>query len=78
MALQWFVTAILVGLCLAYVVKGLLPKAGTAACGGGCKGCSRAGAGESTAHSQGKNCAASNAGNAVQPLVFYPSKKPKI
>jgi hypothetical protein len=78
MALQWFVTAILVALCLTYVVKGLLPKAGAATCGGGCKGCSSADAADSNPHSQGKNCTAFTAGNAAKPLVFYPPQKPKI
>jgi hypothetical protein len=77
MTVQWLVTALLVALCLAYVIKTMLPKAGAAACAGGCKGCSSAGlsvGGASGASAKG-SCLVSTPGNAAQPLVFHPPQK---
>ena len=77
MTVQWLVTAILVALCAAYVIKTMVPKAGAAACGGGCKGCSSAGpvAGLPSGPSAGKSCAASMPNIKAQPLVFHPPRK---
>jgi len=77
MTVQWLVTAILVALCLAYVIKTMVPKKGAAACGGGCKGCSSAGpaVGLPSGPSAGKSCAASMQSTKAQPMVFHPPQK---
>jgi hypothetical protein len=77
MTMQWLVTAILVALCLAYVIKTMVPRAGAAVCGGGCKGCSSAGraVGGASAPSTERLCVISAPGTAIQPLVFHPPQK---
>lgn len=79
MTVQWLVTAILVALCLAYVIKTMVLKAGAAACSGGCKGCSSGSSGhQSNGASAEKSCAAAMPGVKAQPLVFHPAQKRKI
>jgi hypothetical protein len=77
MTVQWLITAILVALCLAYVIKTMVPKTGAAACGGGCKGCNGVGSsvGLPSSPSDGKSCAVSASSTDMQPLVFHPNQK---
>jgi hypothetical protein len=76
MTVQWLITAILVALCLAYVIKTMVPKTGAAACGGGCKGCNGVGSsvGLPSSPSDGKSCAVSASSTNMQPLVFHPNQ----
>ena len=80
MALQWLVTAGLVAMCFAYVVKTMLPKAGAAKCGGGCAGCSsgRSAKAQSSKLAAEKTCVVSVHSTKAQPLVFYPRKSGKF